>query len=422
MLKLFVASAELALPLGLLSAVLIANRSYAPTRRQRVGRLAAASLAAGLAAAVVVVWFRLNTGWIRLPMINLWASTFLVLGQFVLLVALWLPATRTLVTDEPGWAGRLLTGASLYCLALTGFFYGIPLAMASDAVVPMNGTLFASDSALNLAGYLLGVVAVGVTGWAVAVSLGRGPAWARRVVSTLVVGIALVCQWAPLYQQYVSARLLPRNSLNFTALLWIQRNSVAILLAYTALAVVPAVVAVVFRNRALPASAVPAERRLALADALSRRRFLGLSAAVGLGLGVTFTIGKQVAEAVPELSPIEPSVVNGDRIEVELAAVSDGHLHRFAHHTAGGTEVRFIVIQKNATAFGTGLDACEICGPSGYYERDGKVVCRKCDVVMNVQTIGFAGGCNPIPISYDLADGRIRFQVSELEGHAGVFN
>ncbi|MFT4109553.1 Fe-S-containing protein, partial [Propionicimonas sp.] len=226
----------------------------------------------------------------------------------------------------------------------------------------------------------------------------------------------------PLYQQFASAKLVPRNSLNFNTLLWIERNSVVILLVQTALAVLPAVVALARRTRAVAPDASAAERRLVRAATLSRRRFLVVSGGAAVLLGATYTVGKQLAEAVPELSPIEPSVVNGERVEVELSAVSDGHLHRFAHATANGVEVRFIVIQKNSVAFGTGLDACEICGPSGYYEREGKVVCRKCDVVMNVQTIGFSGGCNPIPLAYELDGGRICFAISELDQHEKVFD
>ena len=105
---------------------------------------------------------------------------------------------------------------------------------------------------------------------------------------------------------------------------------------------------------------------------MSRRRVLAWSIALGAGLTTTYTVGKKIAEAVPELSPIEASVIDGPHVKVDLQLVSDGHLHRFAYPSSGGTEVRFIVIQKNPTSFGTGLDACEICGPSGYYERDGQ--------------------------------------------------
>ena len=58
---------------------------------------------------------------------------------------------------------------------------------------------------------------------------------------------------------------------------------------------------------------------------------------------------------------------------------------------------------------------CDICGETGYYERgEGQVVCKLCDVVMNVNTIGFKGGCNPIPISYEVADGNLVFALADI--------
>ncbi len=90
-----------------------------------------------------------------------------------------------------------------------------------------------------------------------------------------------------------------------------------------------------------------------------------------------------------------------DCLYVPIDIVSDGHLHRFGYTTERGFKTRFIVIRKpNSSLYGVGLDACDICGEAGYYERNDQIVCKKCDVVMNVNTIGFKGGCNPIVIDY----------------------
>ncbi|HMS36730.1 MAG TPA: DUF2318 domain-containing protein [Arachnia sp.] len=421
MLKLFVSAAQLALPLCLLTAAIVANRSYRPTERRLVGRLTVGSVLAGALAAAVIVFLRLTTKHVRLPVINLWVGTLLALALALFLAALWAMGRRPLVSaDSGGLRNRALTGASLLAVAAVGVSYGIPLYLAVDGVVPMGGTLFASDSLVNLIGYALGVAVAAAAGLAFGTGLGLVPGLARRVLATVPVGIALIGTVVTLYQQYASARLLPKSSLNFQVLLWLQRNNIVILLALVAVLVITAAVAFAVRETVVPDGAVPAERRLIRADAISRRRLLGWSAALGVALAVTYTVGKRIAEKVPELSPIEASVVNGDRVEVDLQLVSDGHLHRFAYD-ASGTEVRFIVIQKNPTAFGTGLDACEICGPSGYFERDGKVVCRECDVIMNTSTIGFPGGCNPIPIQYELTGGKLLFQVAELESQARVF-
>jgi uncharacterized membrane protein len=99
----------------------------------------------------------------------------------------------------------------------------------------------------------------------------------------------------------------------------------------------------------------------------------------------------------------------------------DGHLHRFVYTASDATEVRFIVIRKNEIAYGVGLDACDICGPTGYYERKGQIICRLCDVVMNISTIGFMGGCNPVPLAYTLRGGTMVIDTEHLENEKGRF-
>ena len=107
---------------------------------------------------------------------------------------------------------------------------------------------------------------------------------------------------------------------------------------------------------------------------------------------------------------------------VPFAKVSDGHLHRFGYTTDDGVTIRFIVIQKpNSSAYGVGLDACDICGETGYYEKNGQVVCNLCDVVMNINTIGFKGGCNPIVIPYEIHDGNIVVPVDGLVEYESEF-
>ena len=123
-----------------------------------------------------------------------------------------------------------------------------------------------------------------------------------------------------------------------------------------------------------------------------------------------------------ELSPIEDALVQDGAVYVPFDQVSDGHLHRFGYTSDSGTVIRFIVIKKpNSSAYGIGLDACDICGETGYYEKDGQVVCNLCDVVMNINTIGFKGGCNPIIIDYEIENGYIIVPVDGLLEHESEF-
>ncbi|MBQ9434490.1 MAG: DUF2318 domain-containing protein [Synergistaceae bacterium] len=119
-----------------------------------------------------------------------------------------------------------------------------------------------------------------------------------------------------------------------------------------------------------------------------------------------------------EVQP-EPYELDNGIISIALDKVSDGHLHKFSYVTPNKYDVRFLVVKKPAgTAYGVGLDACDICGIAGYYERgNDEVVCRRCDVVMNKNTIGFKGGCNPVPFEYEIRSGKIYIDVKELEKH-----
>lgn len=67
------------------------------------------------------------------------------------------------------------------------------------------------------------------------------------------------------------------------------------------------------------------------------------------------------------------------------------------------------------------LDACESCGSVGYYEKDGKIICKACDVAINLATIGFRGGCNPIPLDFVMASGSIEIETTALDSLASVF-
>lgn len=117
-----------------------------------------------------------------------------------------------------------------------------------------------------------------------------------------------------------------------------------------------------------------------------------------------------------ELSPPRPYQTEGNFIVIPLDDIDDGHLHRFSYISKEGNNVRFIAVKKiKGGSYGLGLDACDICGIAGYYERNDDVICKRCDVVMNKATIGFRGGCNPIPFDYEIKNSKIYIDMEVLE-------
>ncbi|WP_368101023.1 Fe-S-containing protein, partial [Bifidobacterium catenulatum] len=134
-----------------------------------------------------------------------------------------------------------------------------------------------------------------------------------------------------------------------------------------------------------------------------------------IGIMFVLTYGVAQTKRVITLSPPEDYSLSDGVATIKFSQINDGHLHRFQYKAKDGTVMRFIIIKKNGGAYGVGLDACDNCGDAGYYEKDGKIICKKCDVAINLATIGFKGGCNPVPFDYQVESGKIVIQTSTLD-------
>ena len=156
-------------------------------------------------------------------------------------------------------------------------------------------------------------------------------------------------------------------------------------------------------------------RKIRARNRSRRRQAVGLLFCLALSV-VSMSVVKAYDTREVVLSQPETYTVEDGRILIPVESVSDGHLHRFEYRTKNEINVRWIVVKKPGSAsFGVGLDACEVCGNAGYYENNGKVICKRCDVVMNINTIGFKGGCNPIPLAYEAEGGNLIFAIEDLE-------
>ena len=93
--------------------------------------------------------------------------------------------------------------------------------------------------------------------------------------------------------------------------------------------------------------------------------------------------------------------------------LQDGSLHKFSliHE---GEEIRLLVIKKADNTLSVSLDACEICPPVGYGQRDEHVVCLYCATPIAINTLGEPGGCNPIPLTATIDERFIRVEMKEI--------
>ena len=306
---------------------------------------------------------------------------------------------------------------SLYIAA--ALFRAVPTAM-NQAVLMLSGgvEIYSTPVVLAIVGYALAWVLVCFVAW---VSY-RLCSWNNRVWPAAFILISLLANHALMVVRILKAKrwiAIPKGA--WDVMSWFINHEAVFTIA-AGLALCAVVVLTWLASRSIPTvGANPAEGRLGRARSRLYKSMAGTAALGYLCGALLITVGVAYGSQEIELSPPESLSVVDDQVSVNLADISDGHLHRFEYTTSGGVKVRFIVIQKSGSAFGVGLDACEICGPSGYYEKDGKVICKLCEVAMNIATIGFKGGCNPIPIDYKVSNGTLTVPISALEASASIF-
>lgn len=161
-----------------------------------------------------------------------------------------------------------------------------------------------------------------------------------------------------------------------------------------------------------------AERRKLRYGILSerRRKALPVIAFVCIILVLWFSQG---GESVSLLYIPKPKPLVEDKGMVMIPVsdptmdLRDGALHKFSlgHQ---GKEIKILVVKRSDNRLSVCLDACEICPPDGYGQRDDHVVCLYCNTPIPVNTLGEPGGCNPIPLVSAVDDRFIRIELSEI--------
>jgi high-affinity iron transporter len=164
----------------------------------------------------------------------------------------------------------------------------------------------------------------------------------------------------------------------------------------------------------LPASG--AARRKALWTARRERLWMASVYSFSFLFIVMITASFVYEKSASALSPAtEVTFVNGT-VSIPAKEVYDGELHRFEANE-GGVQVRFWLYQKPDGKIATLFDACEICGPVGFYKSKNSVICKNCAAPMNLQSIGMPGGCNPIPLKSQVTSDTVI--ISEADIQAG---
>jgi uncharacterized membrane protein len=168
------------------------------------------------------------------------------------------------------------------------------------------------------------------------------------------------------------------------------------------------------------AVASPAERRKA-AWSVRRERMWMISVLTFSFIFIALITAEFVyAKSTSGLSPATQVTFTNRQVSIPLAQVADGNLHRF-QATENGTAIRFWLYQKPDGKVATVFDACEICGSVGFYKGPNGVVCKNCAAPINPQSVGTAGGCNPVPLKATQTADAVIIQEADVAAGGRMF-
>ncbi|HLE83481.1 MAG TPA: Fe-S-containing protein [Thermoanaerobaculia bacterium] len=164
----------------------------------------------------------------------------------------------------------------------------------------------------------------------------------------------------------------------------------------------------------------PAEQRLRRLEARRHTRTRAFLGTLGILILALLGLGFTYANTAEE-TPVEPLELAADgSVRLPLERLGEGELHRYAVEV-DGRPVRFIAMRLGSGEVVAGFDACVICGPEGYTQQGAEVVCLHCSSAIYPPTIGRPGGCNPVPLEFEVRDGEVVVAAAGLAAAADLF-
>jgi high-affinity iron transporter len=157
----------------------------------------------------------------------------------------------------------------------------------------------------------------------------------------------------------------------------------------------------------------PADRRMR-EHAFRRQRLWSFAAALlCIAVVVSFTGEYVYGKVAAAPAPSKQLVAQDHVVRIPLTDLTDSSLH-FYSADLNGSVIRFLVIHKQNGDYATALDACQICGPSGYRQEGQSIICRTCGAAIYIPSIGESGGCNPIGVKSHVEGGAVVVDLSAI--------
>jgi len=375
--------------------------------RKSVYAALAAAFVGSIGVAVALSRFRLNEdifeGWVML-----------VAAVFVVTMIVFMMKTGRKLKGEIETKVGLFARGDAW-IGLFAFVFLMVLREGAETVLILSAVTLNSNELLSFVGTLMGIVAsicFGVMFVKGSVKINLQKFFkVTTAILFLVAGQLLISGLHELSENGV----LPSSREEMAIIGPIVRNDSFFFITILALAALM-VLFEMKRRQPVELPAAGAARRKALWTARRERLWMASVYIFSFAFIVMVTASFIYEKSASALSPATEVTFIDGKVAIPLKQVYDGELHRFEAKD-GGTEVRFWLYQKPDGKIATLFDACEICGGAGFYKGAHGVVCKNCASPINPQSVGMAGGCNPIPLKAQVTDDAVI--VSEADIAAG---
>ena len=411
---------EASLIVGIIFAYL--SKIGRPELKKTVFWALGSAIAASVATAIVIARSHVNTdvfeGWIMLA-----AAAFVV-------SMIWFmhKTARTLKGHIEGKISQLVENTSK--LGLFFFVFLLVLREGVETVLILSAVSLNSSEILSFSGTVLGIAVSVIFGvlfirGSVKINLQRF----FRVTTVILYFVTFQLLLSGLHELSENG-VLPSSTAEMRLIGPIVRNDLFFFV--TMLALAGLMMLLEYKRRApqlSPAEAAalsPSDKRKAAWT--QRREKLWMNAVVATSFLFIFLSTAEFiyAKSTTSLSPTAPVTLVGTQVTVPTAQVNDDQLHRYGVKLDDGkgnsTEVRFLLYKKPDGNIASVADACQICGPVGFYIGSQGIICKMCASPLNPTSMGQPGGCNPIPLKSTNAGGQITIAAADLRTLIPVFN
>ncbi len=175
------------------------------------------------------------------------------------------------------------------------------------------------------------------------------------------------------------------------------------------------------------------EKRKAL-GAMRKERNKKITVGIVAGFLILAFASAQISALPAGVDPKPEKVsITGNEVRITAASASDGNLHKYVcdmqnmeancpmHGSDGKANARILAITRSDGSVAVAYDACALCGAAGYTQEGEQLICKRCGAPINPDTIGEAGGCNPIPVRYTVNNSQIVIKTDDAGEKADLF-